>query len=78
MEVGVADLTKTGKNVDSAPRKHHRCGVRHRLFNTRMSYMQLTKLRAQGYVPFFVAPRKSGMTALMQTIPEAFLHGVSI
>lgn len=56
-----------------------RSGCRARRWNTRMGtmYLLIPKLRNDGYVPSFMTVHRRSKAALIQTVQEAYINGVS-
>ena len=79
MEAELSDRIGADKHERSDIRSSYRCGYRPRRLDTRMGtmYLLIPKVRRGGYIPFFITERKRSEAALIGTIQEAFIQGVS-
>ena len=79
MEVEVGRLTGASLGERTAERVTHRNGYRERRFDTRAGSLALPipKLREGTYFPAFLEPRRRSEEALLNTICEAYVQGVS-
>jgi Transposase and inactivated derivatives len=79
MEVEVGRLTGATLGERSPERITHRNGYRERRFDTRAGSLSLPipKLREGTYFPAFLEPRRRSEEALLNTICEAYVQGVS-
>ena len=79
MEAEVNEKIGASMSERTESRSGYRSGYRARRWNTRMGTMRLLipKLRNGGYVPSFLTAYKRSETALIQTVQEAYINGVS-
>ncbi len=79
VEAEVSAEIGADKHEQSRTRTSHRCGFRPRCLETWVGtmYLMVSKVRNDGYIPFFITERKRSETTLIQVIQEAYVQGLS-
>jgi putative transposase len=79
MEVEVSQHLGAERHERSAERVGHRNGYREREWDTRVGTIPLRvpRIREGGYLPSWLEPRKRAEQALVATVREAYVQGVS-
>ncbi len=79
MEAEVEGLVGAGRHERTDGRKGYRNGYREREWDTRVGTVGLLvpRVRAGGYVPALLEPRRRGERALCVVVQEAYVQGVS-
>jgi putative transposase len=79
MEVEVSQQLGAERYERTAERAGQRNGYRERDWDTRVGTigLQVPRVRAGGYIPSWLEPRKRAEQALVATVREAYVHGIS-